>query len=234
MPRAVEHAQLPVPELQDLAVLQGPGDLCLAAPGPEGRGDLPKGLDDVFRDAVSEHHGARELVIVGGRLGEVLHVARELVDRRYLRPRMARDDVDQPEVVHVLVGQDDQLDVVDRATVLRKLVVQLVEGAAGVRAGVDQRERVVLDQVGVHAADRERRRNPEHVDAHLGCRLSCRLGFHERMMLRISPVRASISSFVKASRLRRSSGSVLDGRTLKCQVPQSTETPSRQLTSQFA
>ena len=43
-----------------------------------------------------------------------------------------------------------------------------------------------------------------------------------------SSVRASISSWVNASRLSRSSGSVFEGRTLKCQVPQSTETPSSQ------
>ena len=49
-----------------------------------------------------------------------------------------------------------------------ELVLELVERAARVGPGVDQRERVVLDQVGVDAADRERRRDAERVDARLG------------------------------------------------------------------
>ena len=148
-------------------------------------------------------------------------------------PEWRDDDVDQPEVVDVLVGEHHQLDVLDRVAVLGELVLQLVERAPGVGPRVDERQRVVLDQVGVDAPDRERRRDPQQVDARVGGARERRLGgelgcAHERISARTSSVRASISSLVNASRFRRRSGSVFDGRTLKCQLPQSTETPSSQ------
>ena len=111
----------------------------------------------------------RELVVAGGVLAEVLGEVGELVDRRDLGAGVAGDDVDEPEVVDVLVGEHDQLDVVDRVAVLGELVLELVQRAARVRARVDERERLVLDQVGVHAPDRERRRDPQEVDAGFGC-----------------------------------------------------------------
>jgi len=48
-----------------------------------------------------------------------------------------------------------------------------------------------------------------------------------RMNARISSRFCSIRSWLVASRFRRSSGSVFDARTLKCQLWNSTETPSR-------
>ena len=125
----------------------------------------------------------------------------------------------------MLVGEHDQLDVVDRVAVLGELVLQLVERAPGVGPRVDERQRVVLDQVGVDAADRERGRDPQQVDARFGGSRERRLGGSSRPPVahdaddqrRTSSVRASISSWVKASRFRRRSGSVFDGRTLKCQ-----------------
>ena len=85
-------------------------------------------------DAVAQHHAARELVVAGGVLGEVLGEAGELVDRRDLGAGVADDDVHQAEVVDVLVGEHHQLDVVDRVPVLGELVLELVQRAAGVRA----------------------------------------------------------------------------------------------------
>ena len=221
---SVEDLELAVAQREELAVGQRAGDVRLAAPCPERRRHLTQRLDDVLRDAVSEHHRCRELVVPGGGGGEILDEAAKRVDRRDLRAGVARDDVDEPEVVHVLVGEDDQLDVVDRIAVLGELMVELVERAPGVRPGVDERQRLVLDQIRVHAADGERRRDPQDVDARLGGageRLLGRErlgGFHERMTWRSSSVRLSISSFVEPSRLRRRSGSVFDGRTFKCQV----------------
>ena len=55
--------------------------------------------------------------------------------------------VDQPEVVDVLVGDDDQLEVLDRVAALGELALELVQRLARVGPGVDQRQRVVLDQV---------------------------------------------------------------------------------------
>jgi hypothetical protein len=45
------------------------------------------------------------------------------------------------------------------------LVLQLVERLARVGPGVDEGERVVLDQIAVDAADGERRRNLQAMDA---------------------------------------------------------------------
>ena len=101
-----------------------------------------------------------------------------------------------------------------------ELALQLVERLARVGAGVDQGQRLVLEQVAVDPPDRERRGDAEAVDA--GQRgLLQRLLRGERHA-RISPSTssrfASMSSRETSdSRLRRSSGSVLEGRTLKCQ-----------------
>ena len=71
--------------------------------------------------------------------------------------------------------------------------------------GVDQRQRVVLDQVAVDPAHGERRGDREAVD-------------HDRIRSSTSSRRRSMScSETRLSRFSRSSGSVLDGRTLKCQ-----------------
>ena len=50
---------------------------------------------------------------------------------------------------------------------------------------------------------------------------------HERISASTSSRFSSMSSAESASRFRRSSGSVFDGRTLKCQSSKSTEIPSR-------
>ena len=53
----------------------------------------------------------------------------------------------------------DQLEVVDRVAALAELALQLVERLARVGAGVDQGQRLVLDQVAVDPPDRERGRD---------------------------------------------------------------------------
>ena len=192
---------------------------------PQARNAEETGLErahDLVGDAVAPHHASRELVVARGVLAVVLGEVGELVDRGHLGARVGDDDVDQPEVVDVLVGEDHQLDVLERAAALGELVLELVEGASGVGPRVDQRERVVLDQVGVDAADRERGGDPQQVDARLGGARKRRLGgerrAQERISARTSSVRASISSWLNASRFRRRRGSVFDGRTLKCHV----------------
>ena len=79
-------------------------------------------------------------------------------------PERSREDLDQPDVVDVLVGDDDPLEVLDPAAVLGQRALQRVERRARVRPAVDQRQRVVLDQVAVDAPDRERRRDRQAVD----------------------------------------------------------------------
>jgi hypothetical protein len=65
----------------------------------------------------------------------------------------------------VLVGEDHELDVLDRVPEPLDPALELVKGGAGVRSRVYERERVVPDEVDVHAADGERRGNGESVDA---------------------------------------------------------------------
>src|SRR4029077_8830191 len=129
------------------------------------------------------------------------------------------DDLDQAEVVDVLVGEDDQLQVVDRVAALSELALQLVERFAGVGAGVDQSQGLVLDQVAVDPADGKGRGDAEPVDAGQRGLLQGLLGVQGHALInpRTSSRFASMSwRETSDSRLRRSSGSVLDGRTLKC------------------
>ncbi len=82
---------------------------------------------------------------------------------------------------------------------------------------------VVHDRLGVGLVEADAQPGGEP-ERRPGCR---RAGAHERISASTSSRRRSISAAVNASRLRRNSGSVLDGRTLKCQSSNSTETPSR-------
>ena len=59
---------------------------------------------------------------------------REQVERADLGARAAGEDVDQPEVVDVLVGDDDPPEVLDAAAVLGQRALELVERLARVRA----------------------------------------------------------------------------------------------------
>ena len=131
----------------------------------------------------------------------------------------------QPEVVDVLVGDDEQLDVLDRVPARRERLLELVQRLGGVGSRVDERQRRVLDQVGVDAADLERRGDRQAVDARLGGeRQRILVVAHdpvvadERISASTSSRRRSMSSGETSdSRHRRSSGSVLEARTLKCQ-----------------
>ena len=60
--------------------------------------------------------------------------------------------------------------------VLAQRALELVERLARVGPGVDQRQRVVLDQVAVDPADRERRRDAKQMDARLTRALERGLG----------------------------------------------------------
>src|SRR5204863_9747794 len=100
---------------------------------------------------------------------------------------------------------DDELEVLDLAAAARQRGLELVQRLARVRAGVDERQRLVLDQVDVDPPHHERGGDRQAVD-------------HERMKASTSSRLVSMSSGETSdSRFRRSSGSVFDGRTLKCQ-----------------
>ena len=114
------------------------------------------------------HDRLRELVVCPGTCAEVLEVEVEAVEGGDIGTRPAGQDLEQPEVVHVLVGDHDQLELLDRVAMAGQRPLKLVERLAGVRAGVDQRERLVFDQVTVHPADEERRRYCQPMDPGAG------------------------------------------------------------------
>ena len=117
-------------------------------------------------------------------------------------------------------------------------LLQFVHRLRRVGARVQQRQRRVLDQVGVHAPHLKGRWDRQAVDARLarrGQRLLGALrrlprGAHERISASTSSRRRAMSSAETSdSRHRRRSGSVFEGRTLKCQSSYSIEIPSRRL-----
>ena len=231
----VQGPQGAVAEGDLLAVVERPGDLDVGAPAAEAARDALQGGRDLLGDAAAQHQLDREAVLGLGVLVEVGEALGGDADRGDLGAGVLDDDLDQPEVVDVLVGDDHQLQVVDRVAALAELALQLVERLARVGPGVDQGQRLVLEQVAVDPADRKGGGDREAVDSGQRRLLERRLGGqlgHARIIARTSSRFASMCSRETSdSRLRRSSGSVLEGRTLKCQSGWSIETPSRWATS---
>ena len=120
---------------------------------------------DLLWDAVAQHKLDRELVLALGVLAEVRQPLGGDADRRHLGAGVLGDDLDQPQVIDVLVGDNHQLEVVDRVAALGELRLELVERLARVGAGVDQGQRIVLEQVAVDPPDRERGGDAEAADA---------------------------------------------------------------------
>ena len=217
---AVMHVQGAVAQLDRVAVAQRPGDLHARAPGAEGARDRLQRRHHVLGDAVAQHDVAREVVVGLGLGGEALHERDRGVDGRHLGARVRGHERHQAEVVDVLVGEDHQLDVLERVAEPLQAAAELVERRARVGPGVHQRERRVVDQVDVDPPDGEGGGDGEPVDAGRGRRC-------ERVLAALAQERISSSTSSRLSsmcsrettdsRLRRSSGSVLEGRTLKCQ-----------------
>ena len=233
--RPMQRAQRPVGERQLVAVVQRTGHLAARAKRPERRPDRAERDRDVVRDPVAAHDRLRELVVRRGAGGEVLEVRPERAERRDLGAGAPGQDLEQADVIHVLVGEHDQLEVLDRMAVLGERALELVQRLSRVRAGVDQRQRPVLDQVAVDAPHQERGRHRQSVDAgacgerecFLGARCGLRRRAQERITASTSSRRRSMSSAERSdSRHSRSNGSVLEGRTLKCQSSYSTDSPS--------
>ena len=153
-------------EQKPLSQLVGerPRHLRRAAPGAERARHRAQRGHHVARDPVAQHQRLGELVVALGVGGVLLHHRREQVERADLGARAAGEDPDQPEVVEVLVGDHDPLEVLDPVAALAQRLLELVERLAGVRPGVDERQRVVLDQVAVHPPDGERRRDLQPAD----------------------------------------------------------------------
>jgi hypothetical protein len=109
----------------------------------------------VLRNPVAQHHLARKLVVRLRLEREVLDERHGHVDRRHVGSRMGCHQRDQAKVVDVLVGEDHELELLERMAYRRDSPLERVERGAGVRPGVHQRQRPVLDQVDVYPADRE-------------------------------------------------------------------------------
>ena len=140
-------------------------DLRPGAPGAERQRHRLQRARHLLRDAVAQHRGGGEVVLGGGLVAVALEERHEPVERHDLGAGAVREYLHEPDVVDVLVGHDDPLEVLDPVAESGQPALEHVERAARVRAGVDQRERLVLDQVHVHAPDGERRGDGDPVDA---------------------------------------------------------------------
>ena len=110
---AVQDAQRAVAQLELGAVRQPPRHRRRRAPRAEGLRDAEQRVAHVLRDPVLGHHALGERVVGVHALLPVLDARREQVERRDLGARATREDRHEPEVVDVLVGDDDQLEVLD-------------------------------------------------------------------------------------------------------------------------
>ena len=105
-------------EGQLAAVVQHVRDRRAAAPAAVGARHRGERGDHVGRDAVAQHQRLGELVVAVGVHVEVLDDGHEHVERADLGAGALGDDPDQPEMVGVLVGDDDPLEVLDPVPVL--------------------------------------------------------------------------------------------------------------------
>ncbi len=216
----VEDLEPAAGELDHVAVGQRPGHLHRRSPAAVGVGDAAQRQRDLLRDPAAQHQFDREVVF---ELGFDLVAGEPLggdAERRHLGPGVLDDDLGESDVVSVVMGDEDKADVLDRVPVGGHRFGEDVEPAPVVGPAVDQGQRVALDQVSVDLADREGSRDRQPVDACQGGLLECLLGGarHSRINPSTSSRRRSMSSReISDSRFRRNSGSVFDGRTLKCQ-----------------
>ncbi|HEV2785959.1 MAG TPA: hypothetical protein VGV67_06200 [Solirubrobacteraceae bacterium] len=95
-------------------------------------------------------------------------------------------------MVDVLVGDDDQLEVLDAPAVRGERALERVECRTGVRAAVEKRQRVVLDEVRVDAADLERSRDRQAVDCGVGGARERRLRLCHRAEMRCGSTYAAV------------------------------------------
>ena len=121
-------------ELELLAVAQRDGHAPARAEGAERRGQRPEHGGQVVGHPVAAHDRLGELVVGGGAAREALEVGAEQVQRGHLGARAAGQDLEQAEMIHVLVGEHDQLEVLDPAPVRGERALEVVERLAGVRA----------------------------------------------------------------------------------------------------
>ena len=99
---------------------------------------------------------------------DVRDVVREQLVSGDPAARAFADRGGEPDVVGVLVGEDQQLDVLDPEAVRREPCLERGERLRRVRTGVDERERVAPEEPAVDGADGERRREDERLHRQAG------------------------------------------------------------------
>ena len=207
------------------------------APAPERSRHCLQREPYVIGYPVARHHALCEGVLACHPLGVVLKTRPQTRDGGNLGSGGAGQHAGEADVVHVLVGEDDSLDLFDLPAQRAKPFAERLECQSRVGTGIDESQGVVFDQVEVDRADQERGWDRDAVNAG-ACRVCRGRKFrvpapaHPRMISSTSSRLASMSSSETSdSRQRRSSGSVLEARTLKCQSSKSTLTPSMWLIS---
>ena len=174
--RAMVDGERPARERQLPAVAQDLADGCAGAPAAVPARDRAERGDHLVGHAVAAQQRLREQVVALRVALEVLHDRHEDVQRADRGARAVGEHVHQPEVVGVLVGDHDPLELLDPAAERRQPGLQRDVRARRVRADVEQRERVVLDQVGVDVSDPERRGDGDAADhARISASISSRL-----------------------------------------------------------
>jgi hypothetical protein len=101
--------------------------------------------------AAQERRGERVLGVERGRVAR--HPAGQRVERAQLSAAALDQRPRKPAVVDVLMRDDDALEILDAMPEGREPRLQIGERGRRALPGVDQRQRVVLDQVDVHRAD---------------------------------------------------------------------------------
>ena len=194
------------------------------------RRDRPQRRDDFGGDAVAQHQSPpRSRRRARRSRAVVAQVGRERLQRRDLGARAAGEDRGQAEVVHVLVGDARAARCPRSRGRARRAPARARPAPWPSWARVDQRQRRVLDQVGVDAADQERRRDRQAMDAGAAARRAARsgsssarrlaLGARSRADQREHLVAAALHVLRGDERLQAQAQQRLGvgGRTLKCQ-----------------
>ncbi len=166
--RAVEDLERAVAQLDRLAVVQHARHVGPGAPGAERPRDRLERAHHVLGDPVAQHQSransssasasSRKRSTNGTAASIAATSAPECDATSDTRPRWS-----MCWWVRMI-----ELDVLERVAEAGDPALELVERGAGVGARVHERQRLVLDQVDVHAPDRERGRDGEAVDARLG------------------------------------------------------------------
>jgi hypothetical protein len=160
---AVQHAEAPVGELEYVAVLEHPvheGSRAVPEVGAIARGVAAAAA------AVAAHQVIGEYALLDQRPRVARQPAVEARQRTELGAAAVDDRAREPPMVDVLMREHDATDVLDPPAVRLEPTLERID-RSGVRLpGVDERERIVLDEVDVHRPDGPRGRDTEARHAH--------------------------------------------------------------------